>query len=108
MYKTIALLLMLVASVSMGGSGKTTSKATSTTTLPAIVSVYTLAGCPDCAALKARLRQSGVQLQIKPVQERFFETFPTVIYSNHKSDNGQRVRSHRVRLSGSVEVYEAD
>lgn len=73
-----------------------------------VVSVYTLAGCETCASLKRRLRRSGASLEISSVPEHYFDLYPTVIYSNQKSDNGERIFQGRCSIPKSIEVRETE
>ena len=86
----LLVLASLFAIVSTAAPAKKTDKSKSSSSIRP-VSVYTLAGCPSCSSLKSRLRRSGVKLSVSPVYERYFDEFPTVIYSNHSTDNGERI-----------------
>ena len=76
--------------------------------LPRAVKVYTLNGCDACASLKSHLRHSGVELAITHISERKYDLYPTVIYSDGRSDHGNRVWAGRCSLPQSLPVYETD
>lgn len=72
------------------------------------VVMYSLAGCPDCAAFKYYLQQSGVRLSVSQTRERNYSLFPTVVYSDGRTDHGERVYARQVALPKSLRVVETD
>jgi hypothetical protein len=87
-------------------SSSTQSSSRSSSVRP--VTVYTLAGCDRCAALTSKLRRNGVRLSVSPAYERYFDLYPTVIYSNRTRDHGDRIFNGRVSYPRSLEVVETE
>lgn len=113
----LALVLVVLAGVaeakkkSSSSRSKSSSSATSRSKARSSVrpvTVYSLTGCQTCASLKSRLRRSGVKLNISHVSERYFEYYPTVVYTNDTSDHGGRIFGGRCSLPKSLDVYETD
>lgn len=101
---------LLIAVVGVTGApGKTTTKSKTTSrTSVRPVQVYTLKGCSRCASLKRYLRAKGVDLDITNIDQRYFELYPTVYYSDNYADYGQRIFSGRCRYPSSLEVIETE
>jgi hypothetical protein len=72
------------------------------------VVAYTLAGCPDCAAFKQYLQQSGVRMTTSYTRSRDVSLFPTVVYSDGTSDHGERVYGRQVQLPRALRIVETD
>ena len=72
------------------------------------VVAYTLSGCETCASLKSRLRREGVKLHVTHTDKHEYDLYPTVIYSDGRSDHGDRIFRGRCTLPKSLRVYETD
>lgn len=72
------------------------------------VVAYTLEGCETCSDLKSYLRQCGVSLKIQYTDERYYDAYPTVFYSNGSSDHGERIHWGRTTLPKSLKVVETE
>src|SRR5436190_12001378 len=101
MKRVMILVAMLVAVALTAPAKSTTTKRTSGRT---VVAAYTLAGCPDCAAFKRYLRQSGVHYTTTYTRDRNVSLYPTVVYSDGQADNGERVYAGQVHLPKSVRL----
>lgn len=112
MQRTLILITMLLtATLSAPAKSTTTHKSrTSHTTTAARTPVvaYTLAGCPDCAAFKQFLRAAGVHTTTQYTRENRVSLYPTVVYSDGRTDNGERVYARQVKLPKSLTLIETD
>lgn len=107
MKKVLVLGLVLATLAGVADAKKSSPRSKSRSSVRP-VTVYTLAGCETCASLKSRLRRNGVKLNISHVGERYFEYYPTVVYSNDTSDHGGKIVGGRCSLPKSLDVYETD
>lgn len=111
MKKILVVVLVLVA-VTMSATARTRSYSRNSHSTPATaktpVMAYTLAGCPDCAAFKQYLQSSGVKLATSYTRDRNVSLYPTVVYSDGSTDNGERVYGRQVRLPHTLKLVEAD
>lgn len=68
--------------------------------------LYVVEGCEACNGLQAYLRRVGVKLSISRVGNSPYSTFPTVVYSDGTTDNGERVYSKTCQFPKSLAVDE--
>jgi hypothetical protein len=68
--------------------------------------LYVVEGCEACNGLQAYLRRVGVKLTVSRVGNSPYSTFPTVVYSDGTTDNGERVYSKSCQFPKSVAVDE--
>jgi hypothetical protein len=68
--------------------------------------LYVVEGCEACNGLQSYLRRVGVKLTISRVGNSPYSTFPTVVYSDGTTDNGERVYSKTCQFPKSVAVDE--
>jgi hypothetical protein len=108
MKRVMILVAMLVAVAMIAPAKSKTYKSRSTTTARTPVVAYTLAGCPDCAAFKQYLRQSGVHYTTTHTRDRNVSLFPTVVYSDGQADNGERISGGQAKLPKAIRLIETD
>lgn len=104
--RVVVLALMVFMAATSLPAAKRSTKTRKASTTPRVEQFYSLAGCDRCASLKRSLRRSGVSLSITEVDERYFQYYPTVFYSDGHYDHGDRVFVGRCRLPRSLEVIE--
>jgi hypothetical protein len=103
--KHVIMLVTLLVAITMTAPAKTKNRSSSSRT-PVVA--YTLAGCPDCAAFKQFLRESGVHYTTTYTRDRSVSLFPTVVYSDGRADNGERVYGRQVSLPKNLRLIETD
>ena len=74
--------------------------------IPQLNHVYVVEGCEACNGLQAFLRRVGVKLNVSRIDHSPYSTFPTVIYSDGTSDNGERIYSKRCQFPKNLAVEE--
>lgn len=99
-------LMILIAVLAITTTAPARKHSTSSSRTPVVA--YTLAGCPDCAAFKQYLRQSGVHYTTTYTRDRSVSLFPTVVYSDGRADNGERVYAGQVKLPKNLRLIETD
>ena len=68
--------------------------------------LYVVEGCEACKGLQDYLRRVGVKLSVSRVNNSPYSTFPTVVYSDGTTDNGERIYSKTCQFPKSVAVDE--
>lgn len=105
----VLLTVVMAATMSAPAKSRTTSKSSSSRTQGnTAVVAYTLASCSDCAAFKQFLRQSGVKTTTVSGRDYNVSLYPTVVYSDGTSDNGQRLYARQVKLPRTLRVIETN
>ncbi len=94
---------LLMISATAPAKSKTTKRAGNRA-----VVAYTLSTCQDCIQFKQWLRQAGVRLTTVQTRESPVSVYPTVMYSDGRSDHGERLYSRQVSLPRSLKVVEKD
>lgn len=108
MKKTVVLALAVVL-----GAANTVAKPSSRSrtqgksTTATVRAVYTMVGCPHCVVLENALRRAGVRLTKSYTDEYRYASYPTVVYSDGRADNGQRFYNRKAKATSPVRVIEA-
>jgi hypothetical protein len=63
-------------------------------------------GCDACNGLQNFLKRVGVRLRVSHVDQSPYSTFPTVVYSDGSTDNGERIYSKRCQFPKNLSVEE--
>lgn len=73
-----------------------------------IRAIYTVVGCSHCHELERNLWQAGVKISKFHTSEYRYGAYPTVVYSDGRTDNGQRIQRRSVSVPRSVRIIEAN
>lgn len=70
--------------------------------------MYVTAGCEACEGLLRYLRQAGVVIKLSVVDRTGYNSFPTVVYTDGKSDHGERIYGRQAQLPKQLKVQQSD
>jgi hypothetical protein len=77
---------------------KQTLQARSASRSPQVICVYTMNGCPPCVALESHVAGRKVEIKrdsLTGYAQRPCMEFPTVLYADKTTDNGQKLRASK-------------
>ena len=106
MKKTVVLALAVVLAAA-GAMAKPSSRSHNKGTSVTVRAIYTMVGCPHCTVLENSLKNAGVRLSKSYTDQYRFAAYPTVVYSDGRTDQGQRIYNKKARATSPVRVIEA-
>lgn len=69
---------------------------------PCVDTIHVIKGCGACEAMQEWLKKAGVKLELTKTSATHYEMYPTVIYTDKKSDHGQRMYEQKVVIPKKI------
>lgn len=67
-----------------------------------VAKAHVIYGCKTCEAMMDWLKKGGVKLDIQDVQTGPYKLYPTIIYSDKSSDNGEKMYQHVAQIPSTL------
>lgn len=65
---------------------------------PCVAVLHVIKGCAACEAMQKWLRDGGVKLEVADVERGAYRLYPTVVYSDKKTDHGERMYKQQASI----------
>lgn len=70
-----------------------------------VAAVHVITGCEACETMLNWLKRGGVKLDMRRVEQGRYELYPTVVYSDKRTDHGDRMYQQSVRIPKEICVF---